>query len=107
MLRARPTLGRGRRPEAADVRRAVRLMRGTCMLFAGLVLLFTRPYVAGERIVVRSGAVNGPLTGTVVGVGLLYTTLAMEDGPTNIPNSALVAAAVGPAPVEDGEPSQK
>jgi len=77
------------------------------LLFAGLVLLFTRPYVAGERIVVRSGAVNGPLTGTVVGVGLLYTTLAMEDGPTNIPNSALVAAAVGPAPVEDGEPSQK
>jgi small-conductance mechanosensitive channel len=67
-------------------------------LFAGLVLLFTRPYVPGQRVVVRSGALNGPLEGTITGIGLLYTTLQMDDSATNIPNSALLAAAVGPAP---------
>jgi small-conductance mechanosensitive channel len=70
-------------------------------LFAGLVLLFTRPYIPGERIVVRSGALNGPLVGTITGIGLLYTTLQMDDGATNIPNSALLASAVGPASDED------
>ncbi len=65
-------------------------------LFAGLVLLFTRPYVPGESIRVRSGALGGPFEGTVTGVGLLYTTLATEDGPINIPNAGLLAAAVGP-----------
>jgi small-conductance mechanosensitive channel len=66
-------------------------------LFAGLVLLFTRPYVVGERVLVRSGALNGPLEGTITAIGLLYTTLQMDQGPTNIPNSALLASAVGPA----------
>ncbi|WP_244875939.1 mechanosensitive ion channel domain-containing protein [Winogradskya consettensis] len=66
-------------------------------LFAGLVLLFSRPYVTGERVRVMSGALNGPLTGTVISAGLLYTMLETDDGPLNIPNSALMASAVGPA----------
>lgn len=65
-------------------------------LFAGLVLLFARPYVAGERIRVLSGSINGPHEGVVVSAGLLYTTLETPDGPLNIPNSTLLAAAVGP-----------
>ncbi|MFI5937276.1 mechanosensitive ion channel domain-containing protein [Actinoplanes sp. NPDC051494] len=73
-------------------------------LFAGLVLLFARPYVPGQRVRVMSGALNGPLTGTIVSAGLLYSVLETEDGPLNIPNSALIAAAVGPAP-DDPEPS--
>jgi small-conductance mechanosensitive channel len=72
-------------------------------LFAGLVLLFSRPYVPGQRIRVMSGAINGPHVGEVVAAGLLYTTLATDDGPLNIPNSALMAAAVGPAP-DDAAP---
>ena len=38
VLRQGPTLGSGRPPEAGDVRQAVRLMRRTCVLFAGLGL---------------------------------------------------------------------
>ena len=67
-------------------------------LFAGVVLLFARPYVPGQQIRVLSGAINGPHEGVVVSAGLLYTMLDTPDGPLNIPNSTLLAAAVGPAP---------
>ncbi len=66
-------------------------------LFAGLVLLFARPYVPGQRVRVMSGALNGPHTGVIVSAGLLYTVLETGDGPLNIPNSSLLAAAVGPS----------
>ena len=80
-------------------------------LFAGLVLLFARPYVPGEQVRVMSGAINGPHVGVVVSAGLLYTMLETADGPLNIPNSALLAAAVGPAkpnadPDTDPDPVQ-
>lgn len=65
-------------------------------LFAGLVLLIARPYVPGQRIRVVGGSV-GAQEGVVVSVGLVYTTLATDDGPLNIPNSALLGASVGPA----------
>ena len=67
-------------------------------VFAGLVLLFARPYNPGEKVRIRSGALGGTLDGTVTSVGLLYTTLSTEDGVLNIPNGALLAAAVGPLP---------
>lgn len=66
-------------------------------LFAGLILLFTRPYVPGERIRIKAGALGGELVGTVTSVGLIYTRLETADGPLNIPNGALLGAAVGPA----------
>lgn len=66
-------------------------------LFAGLVLLFARPYVPGQRVRVMSGAINGPHTGVIVSAGLLYTMLETADGPLNIPNASLLAAAVGPS----------
>ena len=69
-------------------------------VFAGLVLLFARPYVPGEAIRVRSGALGGSIEGTVTTVGLLYTTLDTADGVVNIPNAGLLAAAVGPLPVD-------
>lgn len=65
-------------------------------LFAGVVLLFARPYVPGEAIRIRSGAFGGSLDGVVTSVGLLYTTLDTTDGVINIPNAGLLAAAVGP-----------
>ena len=65
-------------------------------LFAGLILLFTRPYVPGERIRVKAGALGGELVGTVTAVGLIYTRLETAEGPLNIPNGGLLAAAVGP-----------
>ncbi|WP_433202554.1 mechanosensitive ion channel family protein [Dactylosporangium sp. CS-047395] len=72
-------------------------------LFAGLVLLFARPYVPGQEVRVMSGALNGPHRGVIVSAGLLYTVLETKDGPLNIPNSALLASAVGPAPAEEDE----
>src|SRR5207253_8763656 len=67
-------------------------------LFAGLVLLFAQAYVPGQRVRVMSGAINGPHVGVVISAGLLYTVLETPDGPLNIPNSSLLASAVGPSP---------
>lgn len=72
-------------------------------LFAGLVLLFARPYVPGQRVRVMSGAINGPHIGVIVSAGLLYTVLETADGPLNIPNSSLLASAVGPSPEQPVE----
>jgi small-conductance mechanosensitive channel len=66
-------------------------------LFAGLVLLFARPYLPGQRVRVLSGAINGPHEGVIISAGLLYTMLQTADGPLNIPNSTLLASAIGPA----------
>lgn len=66
-------------------------------VFAGIVLLIARPYVPGQPVRVLSGSIGGPHEGVVTSVGLVYTTLATEDGPLNIPNSALLASAIGPA----------
>ncbi|HEV2634691.1 MAG TPA: mechanosensitive ion channel domain-containing protein [Actinocrinis sp.] len=76
-------------------------------LFAGLVLLFARPYIAGERVRVLSGAINGPHEGVVVSAGLLYTVLQTEIGPLNIPNSTLLASAVGPSAKSEQTGSEK
>lgn len=66
-------------------------------LFAGIVLLFARVYVPGQRVRVMSGSINGPHVGVIISAGLLYTALETAEGPLNIPNSSLLAAAVGPA----------
>lgn len=67
--------------------------------FAGLVLLFARPYVPGQRVKVRTGAMGGPFEGVIVSAGLLYTVIETEaEGPISMPNSGLLAAAIGPAP---------
>ncbi len=77
-------------------------------VFAGLVLLFARPYVPGERVRVHSGALGGPHEGLVTSVGLMYTTVVGDEGPIHMPNSALLASAVGPLPEpaedDDAEP---
>ena len=73
-------------------------------LFAGLVLLFARPYAPGQRIRVYSGALGGPHEGLVTSVGLLYTTVQSTDGDINIPNSGMLASAVGPIEAAETEP---
>lgn len=64
-------------------------------LFAGLVLQFARPQVLGQRVRAMAGAINGPHVGVIVSAGLLYTMPETDDGPLNIPNSSLLAAACG------------
>lgn len=65
-------------------------------LFAGLVLLTSRPFQIGESIVLRSGALGGEYSGQVIGIGLAYTQLLTADGPFSLPNAGVLAAAVGP-----------
>ncbi|MHB1445123.1 MAG: mechanosensitive ion channel family protein, partial [Acidimicrobiales bacterium] len=70
-------------------------------MFAGIVLLFVRPFVVGDRIRIRSGSFGGPIAGTITNIDLTYVSLAADDGPLRIPNSLMLASAVGPAPPPD------
>jgi len=67
-------------------------------VFAGLVLLLARPFNVGDAIRIRSGSLGGELTGTVTGMGLTYVTLDTSEGLLSLPNSALLAAGIGPQP---------
>jgi small-conductance mechanosensitive channel len=67
-------------------------------VFAGLMLLLARPFNVGDAVRVRSGSLGGELLGTVTGMGLTYVTLDTVDGPLSVPNSALLAAGIGPQP---------
>jgi small-conductance mechanosensitive channel len=67
-------------------------------LFAGVVLLLSRPFNIGDVIRIRSGAFGGQLEGTVSGMGMTYVTLLTDEGPLSLPNSTMLASAVGPAP---------
>jgi small-conductance mechanosensitive channel len=73
-------------------------------VFAGLVLLFVRPFAVGDHIFIRNGSINGPLDGVVTGIGLTYVTVESDGLPLNIPNSAMLASAVGPW---RGDPAQQ
>jgi small-conductance mechanosensitive channel len=64
-------------------------------VFAGLVLLLSRPFLVGETIQLRSGAMGGLLEGTVTEIGITYLRLETADGPMSLPNSQVLAAAVG------------
>ncbi len=65
-------------------------------LFAGIVMLSTRPFRIGERVRFQGGNLAGQLEGTVVSLGLLY--LEMTDGANRVmvPNAAALACAVTP-----------
>ena len=63
-------------------------------LFAGLVLLITRPLAVGQWVRIHSGALGGPLEGSVIEMGLIYTTLSTEHEILHIPNSGLLNAAL-------------
>jgi small-conductance mechanosensitive channel len=63
-------------------------------IFAGLVLLLSRPFQVGDPILLRSGAVGGQLEGTVTEIGITYLRLDTGDGLVLLPNSQVLAAAV-------------
>ncbi len=71
--------------------------------FAGLVLLFTRPYEPGQRITVHTGAMGGPFEGVIVETGLIYTIIQTDHGRVSMPNGGLLASAIGPATSADPE----
>jgi small-conductance mechanosensitive channel len=65
-------------------------------VFAGMVLLMARPFAVGNHIRVRSGALGGEFHGTVASMSLTYVTVFTDEGMLKVPNSSLLAAAVGP-----------
>jgi hypothetical protein len=65
-------------------------------IFAGLVLLLSRPFTVGDYIRLKSGALGGVTEGLVTEIGITYLRLETEDGSLNLPNSQVLAAAVGP-----------
>lgn len=66
-------------------------------IFAGIVLLMARPFRVGDPVGIRSGALSGLLEGTVSEISITYVTLQTSNGPIHVPNSQVLAAAVGPA----------
>jgi small-conductance mechanosensitive channel len=63
-------------------------------VFAGMVLLLSRPFVVGDMIWLRSGQLGGQLEGTVTEIGITYLQLDTADGVMSLPNSQVLAAAV-------------
>ena len=76
-------------------------------VFAGLVLLFARPFVVGEAIRLRAGALGGTLDGTVTEIGITYVRLDTGGSVMAIPNSQVLNAVIGPIPPaeEDNPPA--
>jgi len=66
-------------------------------VFSGIILLMARPFQVGDTIGIRSGALSGLLEGTVAEVSITYVRLETVNGPVHVPNSQVLAAAVGPA----------
>src|SRR6201999_2417057 len=66
--------------------------------FAGLVLLFARPYVPGQYLRIRSGSLGGPFEGTITYARLMDTNIETKDERVSLPNWGLLAAAIGPIP---------
>jgi small-conductance mechanosensitive channel len=73
-------------------------------LFAGMVLLFARPFRVGDRVRLRAGALYGILDGTVTDISITYVRLETAEGVLFVPNSQALAAVVGPVPADPAVP---
>jgi small conductance mechanosensitive channel len=65
-------------------------------LFAGLVLLSTRPFRVGDRVRLVGGALAGQLEGIVSSLGLFYATLVSGADRILVPNAVVLNLAVVP-----------
>jgi small-conductance mechanosensitive channel len=74
-------------------------------IFAGMVLLLSRPFRVGDPIQLRAGALGGQLQGVVTEIGITYIRLDTGDTVMSVPNSQVLAAAVGPIPRQPDKPT--
>ncbi|HEX4220162.1 MAG TPA: mechanosensitive ion channel family protein [Acidimicrobiales bacterium] len=81
----------------------IALQQTLANVFAGVVLLMAHPFSIGDRIRIKSGALGGELVGLVAKVTLTYVILELDDGPLNVPNAGVLAAAVGRVPIPSAE----
>jgi len=72
-------------------------------VFAGLVLLFARPFRVGDKIRLRAGALGGQLDGVVTDIGITYVRLNTGGSVMAVPNSQVLNAVVGPVPPQEGD----
>jgi small-conductance mechanosensitive channel len=73
-------------------------------IFAGMVLLLSRPFKVGDAIRLQAGALAGSLDGIVTEIGITYIRLDTGESVMSLPNSLVLAAAVGPIPRKPKEP---
>ncbi|WP_298989551.1 mechanosensitive ion channel family protein [uncultured Pseudokineococcus sp.] len=66
-------------------------------VFAGLVLLLTRPYGTGDLLRLRGGTTGGLLEGRVVGATLTHLVLRTPEGVVRVPNAGVLGAVIGPS----------
>ena len=74
-------------------------------IFAGMVLLLSRPFQVSDVVLLRSSALGGQLEGTVTEIGITYLRLDTGHEVISLPNSQVLAAAVSrqtPAPGPPG-----
>jgi len=74
-------------------------------VFAGIVLLLSRPFVVGDNGRFRAGAFSGQIEGTVTDIGITYLRLETAEGLLHLPNSQVLAAVVGLARPAPGKPA--
>ena len=72
-------------------------------VFAGLVLVFARPFRVGDTIRLRAGALGGTIDGIVTDIGISYVRLNADGSVMSVPNSQVLNAVVGPVPPEPDE----
>jgi len=70
-------------------------------VFAGLVLVFARPFKVGDEVRLRAGALGGTLDGIVTDIGITYVRFSTAGSVMSIPNSQVLNAVVGPVPPEE------
>jgi len=73
-------------------------------VFAGLVLVFARPFKVGDAVRLRAGALGGELDGIVTDIGITYVRFNTNGSVMSIPNSQVLNAVVGPIPPGAEEP---
>jgi len=69
-------------------------------VFAGLVLVFARPFHVGDPVRLQAGALGGTLDGIVTDIGITYVRFHTDGSVMSIPNSQVLNAVVGPIPPE-------
>ena len=69
-------------------------------VFAGLVLVFARPFKVGDTIRLRAGALGGTIDGIVTDIGITYVRFNADGNVMSVPNSQVLNAVVGPVPPE-------
>lgn len=68
-------------------------------LFAGIILLLSKPFVVGDDVRLWSGPLGGEFEGTVMEIGLTYVRLEAAAGEFRLPNAQVLSSAVGPREV--------